>query len=91
MKDNQWTLIPDYKQAYRAIMMFKDEFQLDFINMEELGMREEEVDESHIIEVDLEDRANKELRDPDALLAFVKSKIVDQQLYFVILDEVIRN
>jgi hypothetical protein len=26
-------------------MMFKDEFQLDFINVEELGMREEEVDE----------------------------------------------
>ena len=48
----------------------------------------EGVDESHIIEVDLEDRVNKELRDPDALLAFVKSKIVDQQLYFVILDEV---
>ena len=48
----------------------------------------EGVDESHIIEVDLEDRANKELRAPDALLAFVKSKIVDQQLYFVILDEV---
>ena len=48
----------------------------------------EGVDESHIIEVDLEDRANKELRDPDVLLAFVKSKIVDQQLYFVILDEV---
>ena len=46
----------------------------------------EGVDESHIIEVDLEDRANKELRDPDVLLAFVKSKIVDQQLYFVILD-----
>ena len=48
----------------------------------------EGVDASHIIEVDLEDRVNKELRDPDALLAFVKSKIVDQQLYFVILDEV---
>ena len=26
-------------------MMFKDEFQLDFINVEELGMRKEEVDE----------------------------------------------
>ena len=39
----------------------------------------EGVDESHIIEVDLEDRANKELRDPDVLLAFVKSKIDDQR------------
>ena len=39
----------------------------------------EGVDESHIIEVDLEDSANKELRDPDVLLAFVKSKIDDQR------------
>ena len=38
----------------------------------------EGVDASHIIEVDLEDRVNKELRDPDALLAFVKSKIVNR-------------
>ncbi len=48
----------------------------------------EGVDESHIIEVDLEDMAYKELRDPDALLAYIKSKITDQQLHFVILDEV---
>ena len=37
--------IPDYKQAYRAIQMFKDEYLLDFINVEELGMHEEEIDE----------------------------------------------
>lgn len=48
----------------------------------------EGVDEDHIIEVELEDRTNKELRDPDAMLAYVKSRITDRQLYFVILDEV---
>lgn len=37
--------IPDYKQAYRAIQMFKDEYLLDFINVEELGMHEDEIDE----------------------------------------------
>ena len=37
--------IPDYNQAYRAIQMFKDEYLLDFINVEELGMHEEEIDE----------------------------------------------
>ncbi|MBQ0115608.1 MAG: DUF1016 family protein [Bacteroidales bacterium] len=37
--------IPDYKQAFRTIQMFKDEYLLDFINVEELGMRDEEVDE----------------------------------------------
>ena len=48
----------------------------------------EGVDENHIIEVVLEDRANKKLRDPDAMLDYVKSRITDHQLYYVILDEV---
>lgn len=37
--------MPDYKQAFRTLQMFKDEYLLDFINVEELGMRDEEVDE----------------------------------------------
>lgn len=37
--------IPDYKQAFRTMQMFKDEYLLDFINVEELGMRDEDVDE----------------------------------------------
>lgn len=45
MPNNFLTTIPDYKQAYRAIRMFKDEYLLDFINVEELGMHEEDVDE----------------------------------------------
>ena len=40
--------MPDYKQAFRAMQMFKDEYLLDFINVEELGMRDEEVDEKVI-------------------------------------------
>jgi len=45
MPNNFLATIPDYKQAYRAIRMFKDEYLLDFINVEELGMHDEEVDE----------------------------------------------
>lgn len=45
MPNNFLTTIPEYKQAYRAIKMFKDEYFLDFINVEELGMHEEEIDE----------------------------------------------
>lgn len=45
MPNNFLSTIPEYKQAYRAIQMFKDEYLLDFINVEELGMRDEEVDE----------------------------------------------
>jgi hypothetical protein len=37
--------MPDFKQAYRAIRMFKDEYLLDYINVEELGMHDEDVDE----------------------------------------------
>ena len=49
---------------------------------------EEGVDEDHIIEVALDDRSNKELRDPDNMLKFVKERIVDKETYYIILDEV---
>jgi predicted nuclease of restriction endonuclease-like (RecB) superfamily len=45
MPNNFLATIPDYKQAYRTIRMFKDEYLLDFINVEELGMHDEDVDE----------------------------------------------
>lgn len=46
------------------------------------------VDENHIIEVALDDRSNKELRDPDNMLRYVKERIVDREPYYIILDEV---
>jgi predicted AAA+ superfamily ATPase len=36
----------------------------------------------------LEDRRNKELRDPDALLRYIDSHMTDQQMYYILLDEV---
>lgn len=48
----------------------------------------EGVPEDHIIEVALEDRMNQKLRDPDAMLEYVHSRIIDNDLYFIILDEV---
>ena len=48
MPNNFLSTIPDYKQAYRAIRMFKDEYLLDFINVEELGMHDEDINESVI-------------------------------------------
>ena len=48
MPNNFLATIPDYKQAYRAIRMFKDEYLLNFINVEELGMHDEDIDESVI-------------------------------------------
>lgn len=45
LPNNFLATIPDYKQAFRTIQMFKDDYLLDFINVEELGMHDEEVDE----------------------------------------------
>ena len=46
------------------------------------------VKEDHIIEIALDDRSNKELRDPDNMLNYVKTRIVDKDTYYIILDEV---
>ena len=46
------------------------------------------VREDHIIEIALDDRGNKELRDPDNMLKYVKERIVDRDTYYIILDEV---
>lgn len=45
LPSNFLNTIPDYKQAYRTIKMFKDEYLLDFINVEEIGMHDEDIDE----------------------------------------------
>lgn len=42
----------------------------------------------HIIEVNLEDRRNKRLRDPDALLEHIDSQLKDSGKYFILLDEI---
>jgi len=46
------------------------------------------VREDHIIEIALDDRSNKELRDPDNMLQYVKERIFDKDTYYIILDEV---
>lgn len=51
-------------------------------------LNENGVDENHIIEVALDDRANIQLRDPDQILAHIKSRIKDDGQYYVLLDEV---
>ena len=46
------------------------------------------VGEDHIIEVALDDRSNKPLRDPDNMLSYIKGRMRDEKTYYVILDEV---
>ena len=45
MPNNFVATIPEYKQAFRAIQMFKDEYLLDYLNVEQLGIRDEDIDE----------------------------------------------
>ena len=49
---------------------------------------EEGVPEDHIIEVALDDRRNRALRDPDAILQYIEKRIQDKGDYYIILDEV---
>ena len=46
------------------------------------------VPEDHIIEIALDDRTNKALRDPDEILLYIKARIKDQRSYYIVLDEV---
>ena len=58
-------------------------FELFYKHLKDSG-----VDDAHIVKVDLEDRRNKELRNPDALLSYIDSKLLDESMYYVMLDEV---
>ena len=51
-------------------------------------LKDEGIAEDHIIKIDLEDRRNKALRNPDALLNYIDSRMTDQQMYYILLDEV---
>jgi uncharacterized protein len=46
------------------------------------------IDAQHIIKVDLENYKNRELRNADALYAFVESRMTDDKTYYILLDEV---
>lgn len=52
------------------------------------ALRQQGVDEQHIIRVNLEDRRNHSLRDPDTLLAFIDSRLTDSKMHYILLDEV---
>lgn len=46
------------------------------------------IDESHIICIELDQRKDRKYRNPDAILDFIESSIVDDDQYYVLLDEV---
>ncbi len=52
------------------------------------NLLERGIQEDHIIQVNLEDRRNKKLRDPDALLEYIDKQMTDKDMYYILLDEI---
>ena len=72
-------IITGLRRAGKSFLLF----HLFYNHLKERGITDD-----HIIKVDLEDRRNASLRDPDALLAHIDSKMVDNEMYYILLDEV---
>ncbi|MDE6352242.1 MAG: ATP-binding protein [Muribaculaceae bacterium] len=51
-------------------------------------LKDNGVDSEHIIHINLEDRRNKELRNPDILLNYIDSKLSDNKMHYVMIDEI---
>ena len=51
-------------------------------------MKNSGVTENHIIKIALDDIESADLRDPLALYKYIKAKMVDDDLYYILLDEV---
>lgn len=48
----------------------------------------EGVSSDHIIKIDLENRRNKSLRNPDNLLEYIDAKTIDKEMYYILIDEI---
>lgn len=51
-------------------------------------LKENGIDDNHIIEVALDDRRFLKLRNPDKMLEYIDEHIKDEKMYYIILDEV---
>lgn len=46
------------------------------------------IENSHIIKIELDMLENEQFRDPYVILKYIKEKIVDDELYYILLDEI---
>ena len=51
-------------------------------------LKDNGVNDDHIISIDLEDFKNRAMRVPENLYAYVESRIIDQDMYYILLDEI---
>ncbi len=52
------------------------------------ALAKEGVPADHIVTVNLEDRRNSQLRDPDNLLAYIDARLTDEDMHYILLDEI---
>ena len=72
-------VVTGIRRSGKSFLLFKL-----FVN----HLKEQGVTADHIICIDLEDRRNKSLRDPDALLQFIDEKMKDDNMYYILIDEI---
>lgn len=51
-------------------------------------LKEQGVDETHIVTIELDQRKDKKYRDPDVILEYIESRIIDDEKFYILLDEV---
>ena len=51
-------------------------------------LKDDGVQEDHIISIDLENFKNRAMRNPENLYAYVESRITDSEIYYILLDEI---
>lgn len=51
-------------------------------------LKEQGVGEAHIVTIELDQRKDKKYRDPDVILEYIESRIIDDEQYYILLDEV---
>lgn len=79
---------PIYSRFLSLMTLFGNDYAFLLFNLFHNHLIETGISEDHIIEIALDDRLNKNLRDPDVILRHIHERIVDDKLYYIILDEV---
>lgn len=51
-------------------------------------LKEQGIDESHIVTIELDQRKDKKYRDPDVILEYIESRVIDDEKFYILLDEV---
>lgn len=77
--NNRIKIITGIRRCGKSYLLF---------NLFKKHLIESGVKQSHIIEIQLENRLNKDLRNPDNCLKYIISKIKDNNQYYLLIDEI---